>query len=171
MTARIEVKRAEAADLDMLAGLNGQVQDLHAALYPEYFKPRVDPDRLRAFLTRAMSGAGDAFLIATSDGVGAGYAWLGLQHRLEPPFSAESKRVYLHHICVDAAHRRRGVASALMDAARRIARENGAGEIMLDTWAANEEAQAFFRSCGFEPMRLMMRASVQGVKDGVGPRG
>ena len=41
-----------------------------------------------------------------------------------------------------------------------LAKETGAEEIALDTWAANDAARSFFHSGGFEPFRIFMRKRV-----------
>ena len=48
---------------------------------------------------------------------------------------------------------------ALLDAARALARDLNVDEILLDTWEANHDAHAFFRSAGFSPRRMLFRAT------------
>jgi ribosomal protein S18 acetylase RimI-like enzyme len=72
-------------------------------------------------------------------------------------FHFAKRRLFLQQLCVDGDHRRHGVASALMDHAARLARENSVEEIALDTWSANGTAQSFFHARGFEPYMALMR--------------
>jgi GNAT superfamily N-acetyltransferase len=69
-------------------------------------------------------------------------------------------RLFVHHITVAAAYRRRGVAALLFEHLRGVARSGGHGEISLDTWATNADGQAFFAAQGLEVFRYSMRARV-----------
>ena len=51
----------------------------------------------------------------------------------------------IDHIAVAPDARRQGQGRALLDAARALARDLEADEILLDTWEANHDAHAFFR--------------------------
>lgn len=59
-------------------------------------------------------------------------------------------RVYVNHLSVSPSFRRRGVATALMDAAERWAREKGAGSIALDTFAESPLSVPFYEAVGYE---------------------
>ena len=58
----------------------------------------------------------------------------------------------LHRIAVVPAHRRRGVASALLAAARAGAREAGATRMLLEVAATNEDACAFYAAEGWSEL-------------------
>jgi ribosomal protein S18 acetylase RimI-like enzyme len=59
--------------------------------------------------------------------------------------------VYLHHISVRSAFRRRGIGGALLENVRAAGRDVGIALLALDVWSFNEEARAFFRRHGFAP--------------------
>ena len=52
-------------------------------------------------------------------------------------------------VTVDAVRRREGIGKALMDAAVDAVREAGCRRLELITTNDNEDAQAFYRACGF----------------------
>lgn len=56
---------------------------------------------------------------------------------------------------VDEAFQRRGVGRRLMEAGRTLATERGANEMTLQVDAADEGAQAFYRSLGYRPVGLL----------------
>jgi ribosomal protein S18 acetylase RimI-like enzyme len=94
-------------------------------------------------------------LVAEVDGKIAGS--LGAQ--LHPPIASArfqvleylgQPRVYVNHLHVDPRYRRRGVATALMDAAERWGREKGAGSIALDTYAESPLSVPFYEAIGYE---------------------
>jgi ribosomal protein S18 acetylase RimI-like enzyme len=83
--------------------------------------------------------------IAEVEGVAAGYVYGEVVRQPETSFRHGYEMVYLHHISVRPAYRRRGVRQALVDAAGEL----GIGLMALDVWSFNEEARAFFRRQGF----------------------
>ena len=84
---RIDVRIAEASDLDTLIGLNRQVQGVHADLYPADVKATVNDGELRAFLSSLVARSDTRILLAEIDGASAGYAWIEIQDRPETPFT------------------------------------------------------------------------------------
>lgn len=72
--------------------------------------------------------------------------------QLYPLFASVSmhKLWILYDLYVVPEARRQGVAKALLDRARQLARDTGAGEIMLQTARDNHAAQALYESVGFE---------------------
>ena len=150
------IRRAALDDAATLARLNTHVQSWHAAHYPEAFFASPDPQALTAyFVDRLQDPACTAFL--TGDPA-TGYALCQLITRETSIFSPGYRRLMVDHIAVAPEARRRGQGRALLQAARELARDLKADEIMLDTWEANHEAHAFFRANGFEPRRMLFRA-------------
>lgn len=151
------IRRAGAGDAATLARLNVHVQAWHAAQYPEAFFPDPDPAALTAwFADRLADPACTAFLAGDP---ATGYALCTLQTRDPSVFSPGYRRLMVDQIAVAPEARRQGQGRALLEAARRLARELKAGEILLDTWAANTEAHAFFSANGFGPRRMLFRAT------------
>jgi ribosomal protein S18 acetylase RimI-like enzyme len=139
------VRPASKADIDALVRLNDAVQSLHAELYPDQFKQRLDPAALRAFFAAHLS----AIALAELDGAPVGYVWREAQSRPETPFSPARPRLYVHHLAVTAQARRRGVGSALMGYVEQDAARQGLSEIALDVRTQNRVALAFFQARGF----------------------
>ncbi len=67
-----------------------------------------------------------------------------------PPVDA----FYVDGLAVAARARRRGVATALLDEATRLAVEHGASGIALDTGIANAGARALYAAAGFEEVEI-----------------
>jgi ribosomal protein S18 acetylase RimI-like enzyme len=66
------------------------------------------------------------------------------------------KRIYIHHVSVQAGARRHGIASALLRQVEAEALIGGITTITLDTWAANGSARSFFEACGFAAFNLSL---------------
>ncbi|HWJ68261.1 MAG TPA: ribosomal protein S18-alanine N-acetyltransferase [Nocardioides sp.] len=79
------------------------------------------------------------FLVAESDGAFAGYAAV----------SVVDVDAELQRIAVDPDRRRGGVASALVDAVRTLAAEQGAQRLLLEVREDNEAARALYARHGF----------------------
>jgi ribosomal protein S18 acetylase RimI-like enzyme len=62
--------------------------------------------------------------------------------------------LYVDALATDAAHRRRGIATALLDDAERRAREAGLAGVALDTGIENRPARALYERYGFTPSGL-----------------
>lgn len=150
----VAIRPAVDTDIPALVALNAGVQALHATLSPEIFKPVVDPVELAAFLRATLDGPAHRLLLAQVDGAAAGYAWGEIQDRAETPFVLVRRRLYLHHLAVDPAFRRRGIAAALLAALEGEARALGLETVVLDAWADNAGAQAFFAAAGYAPLNL-----------------
>ena len=150
-------RRAMPEDATTLARLNAHVQSWHAAHYPEAFFPNPDQKALTDYFADRLSDpACTAFLTGEP---ATGYALCQLQTRETSIFSPGYRRLMVDHIAVAPEARRLGQGRALLQAAKDLARELQADEIMLDTWEANHDAHAFFRAAGFKPRRMLFRAT------------
>jgi ribosomal protein S18 acetylase RimI-like enzyme len=150
-------RRAKRADAASLAQLNTHVQSWHAAHYPEAFFPNPDPAALTAWFAERLSDPNcTAFLIGEP---ATGYALCQLHIREPSIFSPGYRRLMIDHIAVAPEARRQGQGRALLGAARTLAHKLKAEEILLDTWDANTHAHAFFRAAGFQPRRMLFRAT------------
>lgn len=150
-----EVRRATAEDAGTLARLNEHVQGWHAAQYPETFHAHPDPDGLTTWFAQRL--ADPLCTVFLTGDPPAGYALCSLQLREASVFSPAISRLSVEHIAVAPDARRQGLGRALLAAARDLARDLQAGEIILDTWTANHAAHAFFRAEGFAPVRMLFR--------------
>ena len=145
------VRRASEADAEVLTFLNTDVQSLHASALPEHFKPP-GPDTFPATVARRLlANPSNLVFIAEVNSEPAGYAYAEVVHLPKSPLRHAWDEVHLHHISVRPAHRRKGVASALLNAVRAAAGEIGVSLVTLQVWTFNEDAHAFFRRQGFTP--------------------
>jgi diamine N-acetyltransferase len=147
----ILIRNATERDADTLASLNADVQAIHAAAMPWYFKPPGPDTFPPAAVADVLAHPDNLVLIAEIDGDAAGYAYVQFVRRSETSFHYAHDMVYLHHISVRPAHRRRGVGAALIGAVRAAATDAAIALVALDVWTFNEDARAFFRRHGFAP--------------------
>lgn len=153
----IQVRSATADDLDALIRLNGQIQKLHADLYPEEFSENRSPGKVSKFFQKLIKSEEQILFVAEYENTVSGYIWCEIFQKRRTLFSASKNYLYVQHICVDNTLKRNGIGAALFREMEYSATENGISEIKLDTWSLNESAQAFFKTSGFEAYRINMK--------------
>ncbi|GAB3360789.1 GNAT family N-acetyltransferase [Lysobacter tyrosinilyticus] len=133
----LAIRRATLDDL-------GSIAPLFDA-YRRFYAQPGDLQRARDFLHERLQRDESAILLAELDGRAAGFT------QLYPMFSSvRTARIWiLNDLFVDAGARRHGVARALLDAAAKFAREQGAAGLMLETTRDNAPARALYRAAGW----------------------
>jgi GNAT superfamily N-acetyltransferase len=127
----MDIRVATLADAHILADLNADFNGVQMTL------ERMAEQMLRCYdVERA--------LIACIDGTAVGFACLRLIPWLcyDPPYAE------LTELFVREPFRRRGIASALVAHAQRMARAAGAKELRILTGRDNPAARAFYRKLG-----------------------
>lgn len=108
----------------------------------------------RGWVQASIGAAGDpdhSVYVATSGGRVAGFVTVCEQAH----FTGEAE-AYVGELVVDPGQQRRGIATALMDAAQAWAASRGLRLVTLHTGAANQGARAFYAHLGYreEDVRL-----------------
>ena len=136
-------------DAELIASLNADVQAIHAAALPSRFKPASAEAFDRAETVDLLTDPANLVFIADVDGEPAGYAYAEIIRRPETSLVYAYEMIYIHHISVRPAHRRRGVGTALIETLHAAGRDLNIGQLALDVWLFNDGARAFFRRHGF----------------------
>ena len=133
----ISISRAGPADLDALA----QLFDA----YRQFYGQASDVPRARDWLRSRLRVGESVVLLAKREGTTVGFV------QLYPMFSSvrTAKTWILNDLYVEAGARRGGVARALLDAAAKFARDDGAAGISLETTQDNAAARALYRAAGW----------------------
>ena len=135
----MNIFRANTEHLDQLAGLFDQ--------YRVFYEKDSDFEACRRYLLQRMEKDQSVIFAAGSESGGlVGFTQLYLSF-----CSVELKPlVYLYDLFVEPGARRRGVARALMDAARQYAQAHGADRLQLETAIDNTRAQALYEDLGWQ---------------------
>ena len=155
MTA-ISIWAASTPDAGLLALLNRDVQRLHAAMEPDVFKSDTDNEEVAAFFAATLALPENHVRVADTPSGPKGYVWFEIQERPETPLKFARRRIYIHHLSVQASARRQGIASALLNHVEGEALTRGIKDVALDAWAANVSARSFFTARGFAPFNLSL---------------
>ena len=153
------VRFAKENELERVNELRKQVNDLHVAGKPEVFKPGFG-DELRNFINVIWNDPNENIVVAEDDGFICGFAVINHISKPESPFMKERDFLDIDEFCVDEDHRRKGVATAMIEFIKDFAKENGFHRIELNMWEFNQGALAFYEAAGFETFRRYMEMMI-----------
>jgi GNAT superfamily N-acetyltransferase len=152
---RITVRDAHRADLPVLKQLFNAFEAWLNTLDEE--PSEVDPARADTLESLAFGAQRLCdVLVAEDGGEIVGYliyyfgVWVG---------SEIAPCVHIADLFVRETHQRRGIGRAMMEHARKIARERGARNVFWTVWRKNPLGQEFYRRIGAEPFEeeILMR--------------
>ena len=155
----IEVRPAKREELERVNELRRMVNDLHVAGRPAHFRPGFNAE-LQGHLYERFEADESDVLVAAVNGEVAGFATVQYVHRPESPYTLPLDFYHLEEFGVDAAFRRRGVATALVEYMKADAKTRGFTRLDLDVWAFNDSALAFYEAAGFTTYRRYMELEV-----------
>lgn len=138
MSFPLEIRRLRGGDQALLAAMN----TMFAAAFAEPQTYATPPDA--AWSRRVLDGEHVIALAALHDGVVLGGL---IAYELDKLESAR-REVYLYDLAVAEAHRRRGVATRLIDTLRTIARERGAWVVFVQADPGDAPAIALYSKLG-----------------------
>lgn len=142
--------------------------DLGAMLVREHhdFDPRrfIAPipqlsERYGQFLVSQINREDRVVLVAERGADVAGYVYAGMEGNDYKALRGPAGVIY--DLVVDAAHRREGIGSALMDAALLDLAKLGAQRVLLFTAEKNHVAQAMFDRSGFRRTMIEMTRELE----------
>ena len=137
-TREVEVRQATVEDLDLLVPLFDA--------YRRFYRQPSEPVRARSFLLERFELDQSVIFLAFADGAAIGFT------QLYPSFSsgAMARIFILNDLFVAPEARRRGVGSALLQAAAQYGRRAGALRLVLSTEITNATAQAVYERIGWK---------------------
>ena len=135
----MQIIRAGLDQLDEVAELFDQ--------YRQFYEQPPDPHGCRAFIEARLERDESVIFAARADGG----ELVGFTQLYRSFCSVEmGELVYLYDLFVAPAARRRGIARALMEAAREYAAERGTVRLQLETAKTNLPGQALYEDLGWE---------------------
>jgi ribosomal protein S18 acetylase RimI-like enzyme len=152
----MNIRRATAADAEIIAELNHAVHEIHVAARPDFFKPLVIDDELLAITRQRLAGEDDYGFIAEVDGTPVGYVFAEVREREGNPFSHPLKVLGLDQISVNPEYRSQGIGEALMQQVYDVAIERGVDRVWLSVWSFNIDAIRFYERLGFDVLVVRM---------------
>jgi len=152
----MNIRPAASQDAEIITRLNEAVQQLHAEVWPEIFKPVSEGNGIEALFADLLAEPDNHFFLAFLDEKPVGYAWARVERREETPLKFARDLIYVHQISVNPDVQGQGIGQGLMQAIFRLTEDKQISEIALDTWAFNREARDFFSGQGFIDYNMRM---------------
>lgn len=155
-----DVRYAKREELESVNKIRKQVNEVHVKGRPDVFREDgwqvIEPLVYKRF-DEESSGV----IVAAIEEEIVGFAVVQYIVRPESPFKKEQKFFHIEEFGVDEHHRRKGIATALINFAKADAKERGFHRVELDMWEFNAGALAFYESVGFRTMRRYMESYVE----------
>ena len=136
----MDIIKAGIADLDLIVPLFDA--------YRQFYEQDADPEKVKAFLHTRIQREESVIFLALMEGSREAMGFT----QLYPSFSSVSmQRLWiLNDLFVDPKHRKKGVATSLMNTARQLAEDTRSKGLMLETGKANSNAQALYEKLGYK---------------------
>jgi ribosomal protein S18 acetylase RimI-like enzyme len=153
------VRPARREDRAAIQALWTDVDRIHAALHPNYFRGdgRLDP-RLAEAIERVSEAR--ELLVAEREGVVVGFVLVEMLEPSKHGRNVRNRRGHIDALIVAPSARRSGCGRRLMEAACNWARTRRAEELLLTVWAGNQVAERFYEDLGLERVSHVMRMSL-----------
>ena len=146
------VRFAEDHELGRVNELRKQVNDLHVAGRPDFFKPGF-PRELADHIDTIRNDPEQKIVVCERDGAICGFAVLHHMIKPETPFTKVRDYLDIDEFCVDEAYRRTGAGTEMIEFIRAYAKEKGFSRIELNMWEFNQSALSFYEAVGFSTYR------------------
>jgi ribosomal protein S18 acetylase RimI-like enzyme len=155
------VRHATSEDAELLARLNGPIQQLHADARLDIYKPAALTEALIEFYRQTLADSDNHVWIVEVDGEPAGYVLAQVMRRPENPFTYPLEIVRIDQLSVNPEHQGKGCGKALMKAALDLARTKGIQRVVLDVWDFNRHAIEFYERQGFRAFSYEMEMRLE----------
>jgi ribosomal protein S18 acetylase RimI-like enzyme len=154
----MNIRRASQNDAELLAALNGPIQQQHADHRPDVFYPAQPDAALIDTYCHWLTEPENIFLIGEVANGPVAYLFARIIHRPPNPFVRQQQYLVIDQVSVNPEYHKRGYGRLLIDAAFDLAREHGLRRVVLDVWSFNTDAIAFYHHLGFKPYKISMEA-------------
>lgn len=143
----IDIRRAKQNDYELLRPLFSQVHDFHVRARPDLYKENATPVGMAYFERQLADGQQHMFVAVEDEGI-VGVAVTQEEEIPENSFVLARKVLVIHSLCVDEAHRKKGVGNRLMHHVFEFGRSLGVDSIELGVSEKNPAAIEFYESLG-----------------------
>ncbi len=155
-----QIRRARYEDWSSISLLLREVDDLHAALAPQYFRAAT---RAESEWRRVLADPTAAVLVAATGPSAAlplGFLTIRVYDTPADPAMVPRRRGHVETLVVDAGHRLCGIGRLLLAGATDWARGQGAVELVLTTWSGNAAADAFYERLGYQVLSRVLHRRI-----------
>jgi ribosomal protein S18 acetylase RimI-like enzyme len=154
------IRYAKREELESVNKLREQVNEVHVNGRPDIFRADGWPLIESNIYTRFDEDS-SGVIVADLNDVIVGFAVVQYISRPETFFSKARRFYHIEEFGVDENHRRKGIATSLINFAKEDAKKLGFERVELNMWEFNEGALAFYESVGFKTFRRYMESYVE----------
>lgn len=152
----IVMRRVRPSEVNIIQELNKKIFSENTRYDPDYSLGwSLSDDGKKAF-EEAINDKSQLFYIAEEEGELLGYITAGPKEWSY----RKSKYIEIHNLGIVAEHRRKGVATLLLDKIVEDAKLNGIKKIFLNCYIKNEEALNFYRRHGFSEIDVSLEKDI-----------
>jgi ribosomal protein S18 acetylase RimI-like enzyme len=151
----MKIRDATEEDLNQLAPIQMQIQELHRSAHPEIY-PAMNLEACRSGLSSFLTDSSATIIVADDSERLCGYVTLKIEEISQSVFRHADRIATVDQLAVDESAQGRGVGTTLMQEVDRRARKSKCSQIRLDVLTFNEKARSFYERIGFTPIRLRM---------------
>ena len=152
----MNIRRAQAGDMEGINKLLFQVLEVHHNGRPDLFKSHAKKYTDEELLAIIADDRTPIFVCVDDADIVVGYAFCVFKQLLNDNILTDIKTLYIDDLCVDEEIRGKHIGSSLYDYVLQFARENGCYNVTLNVWACNESAKKFYESRGLTPQKIGM---------------
>ncbi len=153
------VRYAKREELESVNKIRKQVNEVHVKGRPDLFREDgwqfIEP-----FVYTRFDEENSGVIVAAIEDEIVGFAVVQYIVRPESPYNKEQKYFHIEEFGVNEDHRRKGIATAMIDFVKEDARKRSFKKIELDMWEFNQDALAFYESAGLKTFRRYMESYV-----------
>jgi ribosomal protein S18 acetylase RimI-like enzyme len=154
----MNIRRATQEDAELLAALNGPIQQQHADHRSDVFYPAQRDEALIDTYCHWLTEPENIFFIGEVAHVPVAYLFARIIRRPPNPFVRQQQYLVIDQVSVNPDYHKRGYGRLLIAAAFDLAREHGLRRVVLDVWSFNMNAIEFYQHLGFKPYKISMEA-------------
>jgi len=159
-SAAMNIRRAQARDLEAVDRLLSQVLTIHAELRPDLFLPGTRKYTDSELLAIFADECSPVFVAEDADGAVLGYCFCQLQERRGLNNMPDGRELYIDDLCVDETARGRHVGRQLYEYVLAYARGLGCGAVTLNVWQGNDAARIFYERMGMTVRKTVMEVKI-----------
>lgn len=156
----IAIRPARRSDAPSLAALWRNVDDLHARLWPSFFRAGGEGARLAA-IESVLRSSEQILLVADLRGSLIGLVQAQIFDTPDAPMLVPRRRLHVEELVVAPDARRRGIGRRLVRDAIRWGSQHGAAEVVLVVWRGNAGAERFYRALGFRAVHRVLSQRIE----------
>ena len=156
----MEIRKAEAKDVEQILGLLSQVLAIHAEIRPDIFNEGVTKYR-KAEIEEMLVNETTPIYVATEGDEVLAYAFCQIRVTKFPHLMKRKIAFHIDDFCVDEKHRRGHLGETLFQYVKEEAIAHGCEEITLNCWEGNDAAKSFYEKMGLKTRSSIMECPIR----------